>query len=155
MPASALKSYAWTFDRSGPMGRSCGKFGCFVLLAFASLGPLSPAVAQTSTAGGQSPDNAGPLDEIVVTARRTTELLQKVPVSVVALSEKELESRSVTNLRSLQNFVPNLTFAPSQNVGEAAGNIFIRGIGQEDFGIGAEPGVDPRRGDDPQRRSRP
>ena len=47
----------------------------------------------------------------------------------------------MTNLRSLQNFVPNLTFAPSQNVGEAAGNIFIRGIGQEDFGIGAEPGV--------------
>jgi iron complex outermembrane receptor protein len=47
----------------------------------------------------------------------------------------------VTNLRSLQNFVPNLTFAPSQNVGEAAANVFIRGIGQEDFGIGAEAGV--------------
>ena len=47
----------------------------------------------------------------------------------------------MTNLRSLQNFVPNLTFAPSQNVGEAGANIFIRGIGQEDFGIGAEAGV--------------
>ena len=47
----------------------------------------------------------------------------------------------MTNLRSLQNFVPNLTFAPSQNVGEAAANVFIRGIGQEDFGVGAEGGV--------------
>jgi iron complex outermembrane receptor protein len=57
------------------------------------------------------------------------------------LTASDLKSRSVTNLRTLQNFVPNVTFAPSQNVGEAASNIFIRGIGQEDFGVGAEAGV--------------
>lgn len=76
-----------------------------------------------------------------MTARRREEWLQRVPVSVVALSNDELEAHSVTNLRSLQNFVPNLTLAASQNVGETSGNIFIRGIGQEDFGVGAEPGV--------------
>ena len=81
------------------------------------------------------------LDDIIVTARRRPELLQRTPISVVALSKEDLELRSVTNLRSLQNFVPNLTFAPSQNVGEAAANVFIRGIGQEDFGVGAEGGV--------------
>ena len=81
------------------------------------------------------------LGVIIVTARRRTEALQRVPVSVISFSEKDLKARSVTNLRSLQNFVPNLTFAPSQNVGEGAGNIFIRGIGQEDFGVAAEPGV--------------
>jgi iron complex outermembrane receptor protein len=81
------------------------------------------------------------LKDIIVTARRRPEPLQTVPASVVALSKEDLESRSVTNLRSLQNFVPNLTFAPSQNVGEAAANVFIRGIGQEDFGVGAEGGV--------------
>ena len=80
-------------------------------------------------------------DIIIVTARRRQESLQVAPVSVVALSGKDLEARSVTNLRSLQNFVPNLTFAPSQNVGEAGANVFIRGIGQEDFGVGAEAGV--------------
>ena len=76
-----------------------------------------------------------------MTARRRPELLQRTPVSVVALTAHDLESRSLTNLRTLQNFVPNLTFAPSQNVGEAAANVFIRGIGQEDFGVGAEAGV--------------
>lgn len=81
------------------------------------------------------------LSDIIVTARRREELLQRVPASVVTLSSSELEARSVTNTRSLQNFVPNLTFAPSQNVGETSGNIFIRGIGQEDFAVGAEPGV--------------
>ena len=117
--------------------------GCFALLLFCFLEPFSPspAQAQTSAAADHTSIDAGKLDEIVVTARRRTESLQLVPVSVVTLSEAELESRSVTSLRTLQNFVPNLTFAPSQNVGEAAGNIFIRGVGQEDFGVGAEPGV--------------
>ena len=62
-------------------------------------------------------------------------------MSVLSLSAAELEARSVTHLRSLQDFIPNLTFAPSQNVGDAAGNIFVRGIGQEDFVAGTEPGV--------------
>ena len=81
------------------------------------------------------------LEDIIITARRRPEPLQRVPVSIIALSKTDLESRSVTNLRTLQNFVPNVTFAPSQNVGEAAANVFIRGIGQEDFGVGAEGGV--------------
>src|SRR4051812_22853654 len=105
----------------------------------------SPAEAQQPVIEAAAPDAvAGPdelLPDIVVTARRRPEALQQTPVSVVALTNKDLESRSVTNLRSLQNFVPNLTFAPSQNVGEAAANVFIRGIGQEDFGVGAEAGV--------------
>ena len=101
-------------------------------------------VAGTSPADAQAPPQPAAedrLDEIVVTARRRSEPLQRTPVSVVALTEKDLEARSVTNTRALQNFVPNLTFAPSQNIGEGAGNIFIRGIGQEDFSIGADPGV--------------
>src|SRR4051812_16784247 len=105
----------------------------------------SPAEAQQPVIEAAAPDAvAGPdelLPDIVVTARRRPETLQQTPVSVVALTNKNLESHSVTNLRNLQNFVPNLTFAPSQNVGEAAANIFIRGIGQEDFGVGAEAGV--------------
>ena len=98
----------------------------------------SPVVA--SPPSSPTIDTA-PLETIIVTARRREEALQRTPVSIIALTAKELEARSVTNLRSLQNFVPNLTFAPSQGVGEAAGNIFIRGIGQEDFGAAAEPGV--------------
>ena len=115
-----------------------------------ALAAMAVAMPVTTAQAQESPDRpadtaiaspAQPLDEIVVTARRRPESLQSVPVSVIALSAKELESRSVTNLRSLQRFVPNLTFAPSQGVGEMAGNAFIRGIGQEDFGVGAEPGV--------------
>ena len=106
-------------------------------LAFAA----EPAVAEQANSSAAMLDDAAKLDEVTVTARRRSEALQRVPVSVVSLSASELDARSVTNLRSLQRFVPNLTFAPSQNVGDAASNIFIRGIGQEDFSVGAEPGV--------------
>ena len=112
--------------------------------AVAQSDTASPAPAQDGT---EAPDPAvankrgDELELIIVTARRRKEVLQETPVSVVSLSADELEARSVTNLSSLQNFVPNLTFAPSQNVGDSAGNIFIRGIGQEDFVPGTEPGV--------------
>jgi iron complex outermembrane receptor protein len=101
-----------------------------------------PTDATTSTPEHRT--NAGvvgELEPIIVTARRREEESQRTPVSVVSLDGRELEARSLTNLRGLQNFVPNLTFAPSQNVGDAAGNIFIRGIGQEDFAAGSDPGV--------------
>ena len=81
------------------------------------------------------------LEEIVVTARRREEQMQSVPQSVFVLTGHDLESHTATNLRDLQGLVPNLTLAPQQNVGEAAANIFIRGIGQEDFIAGAEQGV--------------
>jgi iron complex outermembrane receptor protein len=111
-----------------------------LLLAESSICAWSPALAAESASEAGSAGTA-PLQEVMVTARRRSESLQKTPVSVVALSTESLETRSVTNLRSLQNYVPNLTFAASQNVGEAAGNAFIRGIGQEDFIAGAEPGI--------------
>jgi iron complex outermembrane recepter protein len=62
-------------------------------------------------------------------------------LSVAAFTTEDLEARSITHLRSLQYHVPNLTLAPSQNVGDAAVNVFIRGIGQEDFIVAAEQGV--------------
>ena len=130
-----------------------GRFA-LLALAFPALAS-SPAQAKMVLDGPQTPvppdprpeDQRSPassqqgLEEIVVTARRRIESAQRTPVSLVALSGDDLESRSLTNLRNLQYFVPNLTLAASQNVGESSGNAFIRGIGQEDFAAGAEPGV--------------
>jgi iron complex outermembrane receptor protein len=126
-----IDKYAW---RRLAAGWAAG------LAAIASSPAQADDAAETQTApeAAVAPDH---LADIIVTARRRPEMLQRTPVSVVAFTRADLESRSVTNLRSLQNFVPNLTFAPSQNVGEAAANVFIRGIGQEDFGVGAEAGV--------------
>jgi iron complex outermembrane receptor protein len=129
---------------SGRNIRPTGKYAWSSLAAGFVAVASCPAQAQETAAvkaAADVPAEQRRLDDIIITARRRPEPLQRTPVSVIALTGKELESRSVTNLRSLQDFVPNLTFAPSQNVGEAAANVFIRGIGQEDFGVGAEGGV--------------
>ena len=135
------------FEGRGPHGRRVAKV--IVLAAGCCPIPLQSARAEEVRAGPkkaemvQDPQSSvlEQLPDTLATARRRPEPLQRTPISIIALTATDLESRSVTNLRGLQNFVPNLTFAPSQNVGEAAANVFIRGIGQEDFGVGAEGGV--------------
>ncbi len=100
---------------------------------------ISAVLAPGPAHGRADPGLADPA--IIVTARKREEALDEVPQSVAVLSRMDLERRNVTTLQDVQRLVPNLTLAPAQNVGDAAGNAFIRGIGQEDFAAGADPGV--------------
>ena len=81
------------------------------------------------------------LEEVVVTARRTEESLQSVPLSVVALSAESLENRNVDNLENLNTLVPNLTVGSGGGFGGNISSIFIRGIGQDRSASTAESGV--------------
>jgi len=90
---------------------------------------------------GSGSATATELDEIVVTARKVAESLQDVPVAVSALSADDLDARSVVQLKDIQNNAPNLTFFPSGIMGENAGQVYIRGVGQFDYFVTADPGV--------------
>ncbi|MEO7787715.1 MAG: TonB-dependent receptor, partial [Sphingomicrobium sp.] len=98
-------------------------------------------VAVQAPARTSSDPQVRPDETIIVTARRREEYLQRTPISVISLKSSDLDGHTITNLRDLPRLVPNLTLSPSQNVGDAAANIFIRGIGQEDFAAGTDPGV--------------
>lgn len=79
----------------------------------------APALAQ------QSPQQGEALEEIIVTAQRREENLQKVAVAATALSGEGLTEKGVTRVDELQTVAPSLTVtdaAWSQNVN-------IRGIG--------------------------
>lgn len=78
---------------------------------------------------------------IVVTARRREERLQDVPISVTAFSANDIQTTSVTNIKELGHFTPNVTINDHSQVGNTASLIYIRGIGQDDPGIIWEPGV--------------
>lgn len=81
-------------------------------------------------------------EEILVTARRKAENLQKVPVSVTAFSQSTLEQRSATRLTDLAEMTPNLTIGVGSfgnDTSEAA--VFIRGVGQGDTASFSDPGV--------------
>jgi iron complex outermembrane receptor protein len=85
--------------------------------------------AETLLADGEakkmSPGEQRRIEEIVVSARRRTELLEDTPVAVTALSADDLIDANVTNLLEIGELVPNL-----QAIYTGAGAAFvIRGIG--------------------------
>ncbi len=87
------------------------------------------ALAISSTLAGTSAiaqDFA--LEEIVVTAQKRVSSLQDVPISVSAVSGESLSESGLTDLESLQAYVPNL--AVKQGV--LGNNIAIRGVASGD-----------------------
>ena len=104
---------------------------------------IAAAAAVTHLAAfAQGQETAG-LDEIIVTARKVEENLQKTPIAITALTGSALEDRQVFSTDVLDQVVPNLQFA---NNAPLAGNnsssqVFIRGIGQTDPTSTVDPGV--------------
>jgi len=84
-----------------------------------------PTAAQPA-APTAAPSGAG-LEEIVVTARRREENLQKIPVSVTAISAAKLEQQQVQTLQDVQHIVPSLNI--DSNNTRDANNFNLRGQG--------------------------
>ncbi len=59
--------------------------------------------------------NAQALEEIMVTARRTSENLQKVPIAVTALTPTDMEQQNIVSSTDLMYAAPSLTIAPVIN----------------------------------------
>jgi len=111
--------------------------------ALLSAAPVYAATAERTADTRATSRPVEEIEEIVVTARRRTENLQQVPISVTALSGAELAARQVDAMDQLGFVVPNLQFdkaAPSSG-SSSVGQIFIRGIGQADYTPVTDPGV--------------
>ena len=80
-------------------------------------------------AGAQTPANANAfepvLEEVLVTARKRSESLQDVPLSVVAVGADKIYSADINRLEELQTYVPNLLVTQTA----LSTYISIRGIG--------------------------
>jgi iron complex outermembrane receptor protein len=86
---------------------------------------------------------AGPTAEMVVTAQRTEQDVQKTPVAVSAFGTHSMEQRGVTNLQDVGKFTPNLELHSTNRPagGGSAYAAYIRGIGTGDFQFPTDPGV--------------
>lgn len=80
------------------------------------------------------------LERIEVTARKTVESLQEVPVSITSIGEAELDEKGISVLTEIQQFSPNTTLQNSRGTNSTL-TAFIRGVGQQDPLWGYEPGV--------------
>lgn len=112
--------------------------------------PLSACISVTALAGAlaaipaaaQSTDSSGTaagvqLDEIIVTAQRRDENLQRVPITVSAVSGEMAEARGIRETADL-NIV-----APGLNVSRDTGTpqIYLRGVGSNNATAGQEQAV--------------
>ena len=80
----------------------------------------------------------GAIEEVIVTAQRTAESIQDVPIAVTALTGSMLEDRQVINPSDLQMNAPSVSFTAT-NFGSSS--FSIRGIGRLVIGSTGEAGV--------------
>ena len=80
------------------------------------------------------------LDDVKVTARKTVESAQDVPIAVTSFSREDLQDAQADNLDSLNGAVPNMNLVQGRGSASSA-NIYIRGIGQPDALQTFDPGV--------------
>ncbi|WP_156256837.1 TonB-dependent receptor [Sandarakinorhabdus oryzae] len=102
------------------------------LVASASLIGLAalPAFAQTA-----QNENAGGIEEIVVTAQRTAQSLQDVPIAVTAFDAQALQRQQINNPLDIQLTLPNIVFSKGNFTGSS---FTIRGIGDLCVGISCD-----------------
>ncbi len=101
----------------------------FLLTAIASAAcqVIAQTAAVPATAGNAKADeNNDALDTLVVSSRRIEERLIDVPLSIRALSGKEIQDRGITSITELSLFTPGLSYSP--DFGRTAERPVIRGI---------------------------
>ncbi|WP_159980593.1 MULTISPECIES: TonB-dependent receptor [unclassified Novosphingobium] len=98
-----------------------------LLLATATMLPWTANTAQAQESA-ETANAASDSGDIVVTAQRTEQRLDKVPISISAYTQKQMDAQSVRSIADITRLTPGLTFS---RVTAAMGNntqINIRGI---------------------------
>ena len=103
-----------------------------LLAAYPAVAQTTPAVSDADAAASAAtvkPAGAKAtqvIETVVVTARRINERLQDVPISIVALTAKDIEDRGINSISDLSLFTPGLSYSP--DFGRTAERPVIRGI---------------------------
>lgn len=112
------------------------------LMALATVLASCPAAAQVADASAQSGagDAVDPgAGDIIVTAQRRAENVQKIPVAVAVVGGETLANTNAVSIANLTGLVPSMTFTAGNETRNAS--IRIRGVGTDVFSTGVEPSV--------------
>lgn len=127
--------------------------GAIVSLALLLSALADPSQAQDPAPGaGQAAQPATSrtgkgIEELVVTARRRKENVQKVPVAITALSATTLRQQNITTALDLPRVAPGLNVAAGSAGGQGTPQITLRGQRQGNFGPSYDPSVGVYLGD--------
>ena len=118
------------------MKRFNGRLSVLAITISAALTSQNIMAAETD----QQIKNDPTLERIEVTARKTAESLQHVPVAVTSVGAEQLAQNGISAMTEVQQFSPNTTLQASRGTNSTL-TAFIRGVGQDDPLWGYEPGV--------------
>jgi iron complex outermembrane receptor protein len=112
---------------------------CYLGASLVALAAAQPALAQDGGADAAAAGQ-GAVEELVVTAQKRAENIQDVPLSIMAVSEKAMEAKSVEDVKDLERLIPNLRIG---SIAQASGvSLRIRGFGA-DSNAAIDPSVAP------------
>src|SRR6185312_13698193 len=98
-----------------------------------------PATSGSGPAGQAANAAGGSVGEIIVTAERREEALEKVPVAVSALTGRALEAQGVVSFADLSERIPSLRFGAGVTGGENV--VTLRGLGSQNTTPGGDSPV--------------
>lgn len=114
----------------------------FLIGGLTTAGALTPAAvlaqgATTPSTELSDSESAATIEEVVVTAERRVQNLQKAAISATVLAGEELDKRQVPNVDALVRTTPGFT-VNDQGYGKS---LNIRGVGSSINASGVQPGV--------------
>jgi iron complex outermembrane receptor protein len=112
----------------------------FVLMSAQGAAIIASATqwAAAAPAVTEAPNDASDkLEEIVVTAEKKTENLQKAPVAITVISGQEMVAQGATDIRSIDRLAPGIDIGDERDTTQ----IYIRGIGSEEDTGNTDPAV--------------
>jgi iron complex outermembrane receptor protein len=97
----------------------------------------SAQAADSSPSPTMQPEAGSTLEEVVVTAEKRTENLQKTPLAISAFTSAKIEQAGLAGPQELQFNVPSMTFGENFSYSQ----ITLRGLGSNTFLTSSEPSV--------------
>lgn len=77
----------------------------------------------------------GQIADVVVTAQRYEQSMQKVPIAMSVLSASDIDGRNIGGVEGLQAAAPNVRLVASSGGSYSSAHIFVRGVGQRDYDV--------------------
>src|SRR3546814_4141542 len=82
-----------------------------VLSSTTAMAQVAPPLAAAPSGDQPVAQQAGGLEDIVVTARRRSESSQNIPVAVTAFSAEQIDRQNLSSLEKVGAYTPQLTIA--------------------------------------------
>jgi len=112
-------------------------------LATSAMAQDAAAPAAGAAAAQPAQATSDQIGEVVVTAQKRAENVQKVPIAISAFTSQALQERAIGSVAQLSSIAPNVNFDAGTpfSGSPAVLSAYIRGIGSDDFAFNIDPGV--------------